>query len=192
MAPPVVVVTGAARGLGRAVVAQLLDRGACVVALVRTDADAAALADASGTTTALTVVVGDLADCAVPDRLVLAATSTFGRMDALVNNAGVLEPLARLADPRADADAWHTLLHTNVVAPAQLVRAALPALRASQGVVVNVSSGAAVNAYAGWGPYCAYAPRAQVCLWHVYCAHVACGPACLRQTRTGPRRRSIC
>ncbi len=76
----------------------------------------------------------------------------FGRLDALVNNAGVITPLAPVA--HAEAAAWEHNWRVNLLAPVMLVRHALPYLRQSRGRVINVSSGAAVHAFAGWGAYC--------------------------------------
>jgi NAD(P)-dependent dehydrogenase (short-subunit alcohol dehydrogenase family) len=75
------------------------------------------------------------------------------RLDLLVNNASELgpSPLPQLADLRADD--LLRVLGVNVVAPLALVQAVLPALRTAGGTVVNISSDAAVEAYAGWGGY---------------------------------------
>ncbi|HBY93804.1 MAG TPA: short-chain dehydrogenase, partial [Chloroflexi bacterium] len=76
----------------------------------------------------------------------------FGRLDGLVNNAGVLEPIARLAE--ADPAAFRWAFDVNLYGLLYTAQAALPALRATGGRIVNVSTSAAVRAYAGWGAYC--------------------------------------
>jgi NAD(P)-dependent dehydrogenase (short-subunit alcohol dehydrogenase family) len=73
-------------------------------------------------------------------------------LDSLVNNAGIIEPIAPIAE--ADMGAWAYNLAVNLLAPAQLTQLALPHLRAANGRVINVSSGAAVSAIGGWAAYC--------------------------------------
>lgn len=116
------------------------------------DGDAARATDGDDTATegTVTAIVGDVGDPTHRQALVAAAG---GRIDLLVASAGTLgpTPLPRLADVRlADLD---RTLRTNVVAQVGLVQEALPALRAARGVVVAVTSDAAVEAYAGWGAY---------------------------------------
>jgi NAD(P)-dependent dehydrogenase (short-subunit alcohol dehydrogenase family) len=143
---PTVVITGAGRGLGLALARALLSSGwSVVVDARRTGHLAAALPRA-------VIVPGDVTDPAHRDALASVA-SGLGRLDLLVNNASDLgpSPLPRLADvPLA---AVRRVLETNVLAPLALTQTFLPLLRASRGVVVNVSSDAAVEAYEGWGAY---------------------------------------
>jgi NAD(P)-dependent dehydrogenase (short-subunit alcohol dehydrogenase family) len=142
----VAIVTGASRGLGRALARALLADGWHVVVDARRAGHLpAALPDA-------VVVPGDVTDPA--HRVALAtAVSGLGRLDLLVNNASDLgpSPLPRLADvpPAAVRDVFET----NVLAPLALTQAFLPRLRAAHGTILNVSSDAAVEAYEGWGAY---------------------------------------
>ena len=100
------------------------------------------------------MLAGDVSAPDVAERLVAAAVLAFGRVDAIVNNAAVLTPLARIAD--SDPVEWQRNLQINVMGPYLLTQAALPHLRrAAQGRVINVSSGAAVRPTAGWSAYCA-------------------------------------
>lgn len=151
---PVVMVTGASRGIGAATAKCLGRVGAVVVLVARTRTDLAKTADAVHRSGGEALAIA--ADVAVPEDCRDAVDRTadrFGRIDALVNAAGVLEPIARVAD--ASADAWIKNLAVNLFGPFFLIRAALPWLRKSGGRVVNVSSGAAVNAVEGWSAYCA-------------------------------------
>jgi short-subunit dehydrogenase len=131
------VVTGAGSGIGALLAASLRDRGDRLVLPVRSAGRAddlrPELPDAE-------LVVADLADPAV------------ARVDGVVHAAGVvtLGPVAEL-----DADAWRSQLDVNLVAPALLTRALLPALRAARGTVVLVNSGAGQVAHPTWAAYAA-------------------------------------
>jgi NAD(P)-dependent dehydrogenase (short-subunit alcohol dehydrogenase family) len=140
-------ITGASRGLGHALATALTDRGWRLVVDGR---DPARLAEAVTSLDRVTAVPGDIAD---PAHRAALAEAVGPRLDLLVNNASELgpSPLPALADLRAD-DLRH-VLDVNVVAPLALVQAVLPALRAAGGTVVDISSDAAVEAYAGWGGY---------------------------------------
>lgn len=101
---------------------------------------------------AVTALPGDIGD---PDhrRALAAAAGERGPLELLVNNAGTLgpAPLPALADVQPDE--LTDTFATNVVAPTALTQLLLPALRRAQGVVVNLTSDAAVEAYPGWGAY---------------------------------------
>jgi NAD(P)-dependent dehydrogenase (short-subunit alcohol dehydrogenase family) len=143
-------VTGASRGLGRALTAALSDRGWRLV-LDGRDADRlAAAVTALGHPDLVTAVAGDVAD---PRHRAALAEAVGPRLDLLVNNASELgpSPLPPLADLRAED--FLRVLAVNAVAPMALVQAVLPALRSAHGTVVNISSDAAVEAYEGWGGY---------------------------------------
>jgi NAD(P)-dependent dehydrogenase (short-subunit alcohol dehydrogenase family) len=140
------VVTGAGRGLGLALARSLLEAGWRVAVDARRTAHlAAALPGAL-------IVPGDVTDPAHWDALA-SAVSGLGRLDLLVNNASELgpSPLPPLAD--VPLDAVRRVYETNVLAPLALTQVFLPRLRAARGIVLNVSSDAAVEAYAGWGGY---------------------------------------
>jgi NAD(P)-dependent dehydrogenase (short-subunit alcohol dehydrogenase family) len=148
----VAVITGASRGLGLALAAGLVADGYRLIVDAR-DGDAlrAAVAGLKGTG-AVTAVPGDIADPAHRAALARAAAE-LGGADLLVNNAGTLgvSPLPALAD--YPVDELRTSLDVNVVAPIALTQLLLPALRERGGAVLNITSDAAVEAYAGWGGY---------------------------------------
>ena len=152
-ASPAVIVTGASRGIGWAAARWLGAAGATVILNARSraplEALAAAIQAAGGRAH---VAVGDVADRDDCRSIVAAALERAGRIDALVNNAGRLEPIGRIGD--AEPEGWRRSWEVNVLAPILLTRAALPELRRSRGRVVNVSSGAATHPVAGWGAYC--------------------------------------
>jgi NAD(P)-dependent dehydrogenase (short-subunit alcohol dehydrogenase family) len=143
---PTALITGAGRGLGLALARSLLSSGWRVVVDARRAGHlAAALPGAI-------IVPGDVTDPAHRDALATAISGP-GRLDLLVNNASDLgpSPLPRLAD--APLAAVRRVLETNVLGPLALTQMFLPLLRASRGLIMNVSSDAAVEAYEGWGAY---------------------------------------
>ncbi|MEU6625588.1 SDR family oxidoreductase [Streptomyces litmocidini] len=150
----VAIVTGASRGLGRALAEALAGRGWDLVLDARTAEvleESAAAARARGAR--VVALAGDVTDAAHRRELVAAAEG-LGGLDLLVNNAGVLgaEPLVPL--DRHPLDGFRAALEVNVVAPLGLLQEALPLLRtAPAGAVVNLSSDAAAEAYRTWGAY---------------------------------------
>ncbi|MFF5002864.1 SDR family NAD(P)-dependent oxidoreductase [Streptomyces phaeochromogenes] len=151
---PVAIITGASKGLGRALAEALAERGWDLVLDARTagvlQETAAALAKYG---TRVEALPGDVTDGAHRAGLVAAARE-LGGVDLLVNNASALgaEPLVRL-DALA-LDGLRRALEVNVVAPLGLVQEALPLLRESPaGAVIDVSSDAAAEAYETWGGY---------------------------------------
>jgi NAD(P)-dependent dehydrogenase (short-subunit alcohol dehydrogenase family) len=150
----VAVITGGSRGLGRALARQLASRGwSLVIDGLDESRLAAAAADLRAEHGATVVAIaGDVTDAAHREALVGAAVD-LGGVDLLVNNASELgpSPLPPLAE--LPVDTFARVLDVNVVAPLALVQRALPSLLARHGRVINVSSDAAVEAYAGWGGY---------------------------------------
>ena len=151
--PSVAIVTGASAGLGLALPRRLTEDGWHVVVDAR-DGDRLAAALHDLRPGSVTRVPGDVADAAHRAALVEAALRAGG-VDLLVNNASVIagSPQPRLADLAAEA--FTEVLAVNTVAPHDLLRRALPALSRAGGVVIDVSSDAAVEAYEGWGAYAA-------------------------------------
>jgi len=145
-------ITGASRGLGRALASGLAAAGYALVIDAR---DPQALRQAADGIRAevpgadVTALPGDVADPA--HRAVLRAAA--GEIDLLVNNAGTLgaTPLPALAD--YPVEELRAAFESNVIAPIALAQLFLPALRERGGAVLNVTSDAAVEPYAGWGGY---------------------------------------
>jgi NAD(P)-dependent dehydrogenase (short-subunit alcohol dehydrogenase family) len=146
----VAIVTGGSKGLGRAFAAELVELGREVVLDAR-DADALALAVGALGPRAH-ALAGDVVDAAHRADLVDAALA-IGTLELLVNNASTLgpTPLPHLRD--VEGDDLAATFATNVLAPLDLCRRALPQLLAASGSIVNVTSDAAVEAYEGWGAY---------------------------------------
>ncbi|QAU13851.1 SDR family oxidoreductase [Halorubrum sp. BOL3-1] len=132
-----VVVTGASRGIGRAIAVELAERD--VVIDYRSDGDAAAetarrVRDAGGEAV---TVRADVSETAAADRLIETATDEFGPIDAVVNNAGIARP-NRLEETTDEA--WESVIDTNLSGAFRVTRAAAPHLRESGGDVVFLSS----------------------------------------------------
>ena len=151
----VALVTGASRGIGRAVALALAGAGAHVVALARTQGALEELDDAiRAAGSAATLVPLDIRDFDALDRLGAALYERWGRLDAFVANAGMLGPLTPLA--HLDPKQWDAVCAINVTANLRLIRSLDLLLRASvAGRVVMITSGAAHRAdmKAYWGPY---------------------------------------
>ena len=146
-------VTGAGRGIGRAIALALAREGACVTVLSRTAAELDSLVgeieDAGGHALAF---AGDLRNASVPADAVAAAVSRFNGLQVLVNNAGV-GLFANVAET-TDED-WDAVIGTNLSAPFRLTRAALPHLARRGGHVFMISSLAGSNANPGMAAYAA-------------------------------------
>ncbi|GAA3036592.1 SDR family NAD(P)-dependent oxidoreductase [Streptomyces glomeratus] len=151
---PVAIITGASKGLGRALGAALAKGGWDLVVDART---ASVLEETAGALAAygtrVEALPGDVTDAGHRAGLVAAARG-LGGLDLLVHNASALgaEPLVPLAE--LGLDGLRRALEVNVVAALGLVQEALPLLRASDvGAVIAVSSDAAAEAYGAWGGY---------------------------------------
>jgi NAD(P)-dependent dehydrogenase (short-subunit alcohol dehydrogenase family) len=134
----VAIVTGAARGLGRAAAERLHALGASVAVNVRDRERAESLAESIGES--VLAVPGDIAEEGVPDEIVRRTIERFGRVDILVNNAA----LARSTRfQELAAKEWRQALEVNLTAPFLLTKAVLPSMKAQHyGRIVNVSSSA--------------------------------------------------
>lgn len=149
----VAIVTGASRGLGKALARALAERDWALVIDARgaatLDAAARELRDRTGAQVA--AVAGDVADPAHRQALVAAARA-LGGIDAVVNNASILGPSPQPSLAEYPLGILRKVYEVNVVAPLALVQEALPFLRPGARIV-NVTSDAAVEPYEGWGGY---------------------------------------
>ena len=152
----VALITGASRGFGKALAADLAASGWDVVVDARDGAalDRAAAEIGAGAAPGARVraIAGDVTDPAHRAELVAAARA-LGGIDLLVNNASLLGPSPQPALADYPLDVLESVYRVNVVAPLALLQAALPDLRAAHGAVVDVTSDAAVEGYEGWGGY---------------------------------------
>lgn len=147
-----VLITGASRGIGAEAGRVFASAGANVVLVARGgEAIAALAAEIGDKAMALTCDVSDAAQVAGS---VQAAVERFGGLDVLINNAGVVEPIAHLAS--SDPDGWGQAIDINLKGVYYGMRAALPVmLQGDGGTIITVSSGAAHNPIEAWSHYCA-------------------------------------
>jgi ketoreductase RED2 len=139
----VVAVTGSSSGIGAATARAFAAAGAAVLvnssrSVTDGEAVAASLPDAL-------YVQGDITEPDVPGHLVQAALERWGRLDTLVNNAGTTAVIPHHDVEAATVDVWRRIFEVNVFATWAMTVAALPALRAAHGSVVNVASVAGVR-----------------------------------------------
>jgi len=148
----VALITGASKGLGLEIARLYANRGArLVIAARHPGALDRATAELRDTTEVVSLAV-DVSQEA--ERLVEAGLERFGRIDVLVNNASELGPSPM---PPLESLSWQDMeriLRVNVTAPLHLTQLVLPRMRSrGSGVIINVTSDAGVEAYAGWGGY---------------------------------------
>jgi NAD(P)-dependent dehydrogenase (short-subunit alcohol dehydrogenase family) len=138
----VALVTGSTSGIGAATVRRLAADGMTVAVHSRSSRSAggALAAELGGT-----YHQADLSDDAAATALVPAVVAEHGRLDVLVNNAGISWPVPHASLDGLTADDWRRLLDVNLIAPWLLCTAALPALRESGGCIINVTSHAGVR-----------------------------------------------
>ncbi|KAI9497156.1 hypothetical protein BDB00DRAFT_805224 [Zychaea mexicana] len=154
-ASPVFLLTGASRGIGKATaLAALTTFNARVVAVAR-NADLLkelqSEADKLGKADSLVVVAGDVTDIQIVKQSVALAIEKWGQLDAIIANAGVVQPLASVAD--VSIEEFKRSFDINFFSIVSLIQEALPHLRKSKGSIIMVSSGAASRGYLGWAAY---------------------------------------
>lgn len=176
----VVVITGASRGIGAAAARAFAARGARVALLARSTAAIGELAAEIGPQA---MALGcDVALWEDVRGAVDAVVARFGRVDVMVNNAAVIEPIARLGE--ADPAEWALAQDINLKGVFHGMRAAIPVMRAQGGgTIITVSSGAATRPQEGWSAYCAAKAGA---LMLTRAAHLEEGPSGLRVLGLSP------
>jgi 3-oxoacyl-[acyl-carrier protein] reductase len=150
----VAIVTGGSRGIGAAIAALLAERGAAVVVSAR-DADRlnATVKDLESAGAAVTGVAGDVSRREEAERVVETARERFGRVDVLVNNAGITRDALLL---RMKDEDWDRVLEVNLRGAFVMTRAAAkPMVRQKSGRIINIASAAGAMGNAGQVNYSA-------------------------------------
>ena len=144
-------ITGASRGIGEAAARAFAAEGANVALLARsTEAIAEIAGEIGEKAIAIPCDVSRASDVA---QAVATTAKTFGGLDVLINNAGVIDPIGHLQD--TDIEAWDRTIDINIKGVMYGMHAVLPGMIAQgHGTIINISSGAAHNPVEGWSAYC--------------------------------------
>ncbi len=151
----VAIVTGGGRGLGRAIALELAKEGAHVAMMARSAPQVEAVAhEVEALGVRALPLTGDVSQWSSVESIVQKVIDTFGRVDILINNAGVLEPVKPAY--RIDPLAWSYNIDVNLKGPFYMSRAVLPHMvEQRSGVIINIGSGAAHRSVPSWSAYCA-------------------------------------
>ncbi|KAK0633581.1 hypothetical protein B0T14DRAFT_74484 [Immersiella caudata] len=149
MASKAVIVTGASRGIGLAVANYLLKQSHKVVLVSRSIDQLQDLKNKFPSQ--VEYLAADMTASDSAAKVTSLAIKAFGQLDGVVINHGVLSPITRLE--HASIDEWKKLYDVNLFSALALLKETIPYLRASNGSVVFVSSGAALKGYTAWGAY---------------------------------------
>lgn len=147
----VTLITGASQGLGRALALAFAEGGARVVVNARSDESVRPVAgEVEGAGAEVLAVAADVSRETEVERLVRETVERFGRIDVLVNNAGLLGPRVGVED--YPEDEWRRVIDANLTGPYLVSKAAIPHL-SEGGSIINVVSGVSVEGRAQWGAY---------------------------------------
>jgi NAD(P)-dependent dehydrogenase (short-subunit alcohol dehydrogenase family) len=147
----VALITGASQGLGRALALAFAEEGARVVVNARSDESVRPVAgEVEGAGAEVLAVAADVSREAEVEKLVRETVERFGRIDVLVNNAGLLGPRVGVED--YPEDEWRRVIDANLTGPYLVSKAAIPHL-SEGGSIINVVSGVSVEGRAKWGAY---------------------------------------
>ena len=150
----VALVTGASRGIGRATAERLSRAGAKLAVVARTEAALSETVNSIKDSGKEAIAIAcDMGSFQQVEAAIAQTKETFGQLDIVVNNAGTINPIARLED--GDPDEWSRAVQTNLLGVYHGIRAATPVMIAQgSGTIINMSSGAANSALEGWSAYC--------------------------------------
>ncbi len=176
----VALITGASSGIGRATAVRFAELGARVTLVARDAGRLADLAVELGGPEIADVTCADLRRGEERPRVVSACLARWGRLDVLVNSAGVISAGSLADTPR---QAWDDMLELNLHAVVELTRAALPSLEAASGCIVNVSSVAGARAFPG---IISYAVSKAAVDQLTRCAALELGPRGVRVNAVNP------
>ncbi|HET7478224.1 MAG TPA: SDR family oxidoreductase [Rubrobacteraceae bacterium] len=147
----VVMITGASKGLGKALALAFADEGASLVINARSEESIRPVAEEAESRGAeVLAVAADVSKGADVERMVSDAVERFGRIDVLINNAGVLGPRTKLEEHTEEE--WRQVIDANLTGPFLVTKAVIPHMPEG-GSIINVVSGASAGPRADWGAY---------------------------------------
>jgi NAD(P)-dependent dehydrogenase (short-subunit alcohol dehydrogenase family) len=146
------IVTGASKGIGLSVTKILLENGANVLGIGRSDPSLASISELLTQFPSFRYFQLDLSKPGAGTAIHSEFVKHFEEVDGVVLNAGIIQPITTIAN--ANLDEWKKLMDINVFSQIDLLQKCIPSLRKKKGSVIFVSSGASTEGYAGWGPYC--------------------------------------
>jgi NADP-dependent 3-hydroxy acid dehydrogenase YdfG len=171
-----VVITGASRGIGEASARLFANQGANVVLLARSESAINAISAEIGD--AALAIACDVSSYADMEKAVQTACESYGKVDVLISNAGVIEPISHLAT--ADPAEWARAIDINLTGVFNGMRAVLPAMiKAKSGTILTISSGAAHNAIEAWSHYCSSKAGAAMLTRMAHLENAAHGLRCM-------------
>lgn len=148
----IAVVTGASSGIGRATALLFARNGGDVVALGRNESELNKLREeARESAGSIRIHLGDITETSQADRLVTETVDTFGRIDVLVNSAGIIK---NGSVENTTLDDWDKMMNVNLRSTFYLIQKCIPNLETSKGNIVNVSSVAGTRAFPNLFAYC--------------------------------------
>ncbi len=150
----VIIVTGASRGIGAATALELSKQGAKVVLTARSKESLENVAHTIRAEGGDAIPLPcDVSDSRLVEEVILKTLEYYGKITALINNAGVIEPIVRLEN--TDSTLWTQAITINLIGAYHMARAVLPHFyKQGHGVLINLSSGAAFRPLEGWSAYC--------------------------------------
>jgi len=173
-----VLITGASRGIGEAAAREFAAARANVALIARTATDINRIAAEIGPR-ALAIPC-DVSNRASVEAAVAKTVQTFGGLDILINNAGLIEPIGLIAE--IDPDAWARVIDVNINGVFYGIKAALPHMK-DGGTILTIGSGAGTSALEGWSHYCA----SKAAVHHLNsCVHHELGPKGIRAIVLSP------
>ena len=150
----VAIITGASKGIGAATAKRMAELGVKVVLTARSQNALQELAEEIKSKGGDAMAIAcDVADYNQVNSAVAQAIMKFGKIDIVVNNAGLIDPIGHITDIAPED--WGKVIDVNVKGIFNMLHATLPGMAArGEGVVINISSGAAYGAMEGWSHYC--------------------------------------
>jgi NAD(P)-dependent dehydrogenase (short-subunit alcohol dehydrogenase family) len=150
----VAIITGASKGIGAATAKRMTELGVKVVLTARSQDALQELAEEIKSNGGDAMAIAcDVADYNQVNSAVAQAIMKFGKIDIVVNNAGLIDPIGHITDIAPED--WGKVIDVNVKGIFNMLHATLPGMEArGEGVVINISSGAAYGAMEGWSHYC--------------------------------------